>query len=168
MWQSAPSPRRSARGMPAPRKVDIRLPGKRNSNSHGARPVHQKHRWIRTSRLSIKNSLYARAGPLIPPCSERDCVKSLRSSILHGDVSPEHPHFGLAFMSEIPIVPLEKPRVSVYLSLLLSRSLAGCGGSLAQVLGSGCTAPLQEHRFDSPQHPAVSLTVATYRNLVRS
>jgi hypothetical protein len=25
------------------RKVDIRLHGKRNSNSHGARPVHQKH-----------------------------------------------------------------------------------------------------------------------------
>ena len=24
------------------RKVDIRLPGKENSNSHGARPVHQK------------------------------------------------------------------------------------------------------------------------------
>ena len=39
------------------RKVDIRLPGKGNSNSHGARTVHQKHRWIRTSRLSIKNSL---------------------------------------------------------------------------------------------------------------
>ena len=39
------------------RKVDIRLPGKGNSNSHGAQPVHQKHRWIRTSRLSIKNSL---------------------------------------------------------------------------------------------------------------
>ena len=40
-----------------PRKVDIRLPGKGDSNSHGARPVHQKHRWTRTSRLSIKNSL---------------------------------------------------------------------------------------------------------------
>ena len=40
------------------RKVDIRLPGKGNSNSHGARPVHQNHRWIRTSRLSIKNSLF--------------------------------------------------------------------------------------------------------------
>ena len=39
------------------RKVDIRLPGKGDSNSHGARPVHQKYRWIRTSRLSMKNSL---------------------------------------------------------------------------------------------------------------
>ena len=41
----------------SPSKVDIRLPGNGSSNSHGARPVHQKHRWIRTSRLSIKNSL---------------------------------------------------------------------------------------------------------------
>jgi len=39
---------------------DIRLPGKGNSNSHGARPVHQiisMIKWIRTSRLAIKNSL---------------------------------------------------------------------------------------------------------------
>ena len=42
------------------RKVDIRLPGKGNSNSHGARPVHliiTMIKWIRTSKLSIKNSL---------------------------------------------------------------------------------------------------------------
>jgi len=42
------------------RKADIRLPGKGNSNSHGARPVHQilsMIKWIRTSMLSIKNSL---------------------------------------------------------------------------------------------------------------
>ena len=44
-----------------PRKVDIRLPGKGDSNSHGARPVHQKRRWTRTSRLSIKNSLSLQA-----------------------------------------------------------------------------------------------------------
>ena len=34
--------------------------GKGNSNSHGARPVHQiisMIKWIRTSRLSMKNSL---------------------------------------------------------------------------------------------------------------
>jgi len=45
-----------------PRKVDIRLPEKGNSNSHGARPVHfiiSMIKWIRTSRLSIKNSLSA-------------------------------------------------------------------------------------------------------------
>ena len=42
------------------RKVDVRLPGKGNSNSHGARPIHliiAMIKWIRTSRLSIKNSL---------------------------------------------------------------------------------------------------------------
>ena len=38
------------------RKVDVRLPGKENSNSHCARPVHliiTMIKWIRTSRLSI-------------------------------------------------------------------------------------------------------------------
>ena len=42
------------------RKVDVRLHGKENSNSHGARPVHliiSMIKWIRTNRLSIKNSL---------------------------------------------------------------------------------------------------------------
>ena len=42
------------------RKVDIRLPGRGNSNSHGARPVHliiSMIKWIRTSCLTITNSL---------------------------------------------------------------------------------------------------------------
>ena len=42
------------------RKVDVKLPGKGNSNFHGARKVHlviKMLKWIRTSRLSIKNSL---------------------------------------------------------------------------------------------------------------
>ena len=42
------------------RKVYVRLSEKGNSNSHGARPVHliiTMIQWIRTSRLSIKNSL---------------------------------------------------------------------------------------------------------------
>ena len=46
------------------RKVDVRLPGKGNSNSHGARPVHlisTMIKWIRTSRLSIKNFLSTEA-----------------------------------------------------------------------------------------------------------
>ena len=41
-------------------EIDERLPGKVNSNSHGARPVHliiTMIKWIRASRLSIKNSL---------------------------------------------------------------------------------------------------------------
>ena len=48
---------------PAGGQGDIRLPVRRNSNSHGARPVHQiisMMRWIRTSMLSIKNSLSPR------------------------------------------------------------------------------------------------------------
>ena len=45
------------------RMVDIRLPGKENSNSHGARPVHpiiSMIEWTRTSRLSMMNSLFGR------------------------------------------------------------------------------------------------------------
>ena len=45
------------------RKVDVRLPGKGDSNSHGARPVHliiTMIKWIRTRRLSIKISLSRR------------------------------------------------------------------------------------------------------------
>jgi len=45
---------------PPARKVHVRLPGKRNAKSHGSRPVHliiTMIKWIRTSRLSIKNSL---------------------------------------------------------------------------------------------------------------
>ena len=42
------------------RKVDVRLPEKGNSMSHGAKPVHQiisMMKWIQTSRLSIHKSL---------------------------------------------------------------------------------------------------------------
>ena len=42
------------------KKVDVRPPGKGSSNSHGARPIHliiTMIKWIRTSRLTIKNSL---------------------------------------------------------------------------------------------------------------
>ena len=57
--------------LPPPRKVDVRLPGKGNSNPHGARPVHlliTVIKWIRTSRLSMKNSLSTAPAP---------CPKSL-------------------------------------------------------------------------------------------
>jgi len=56
--RAAPRPRVAA----PTRKVDVRLPGKGNSNSHGARPVHliiTMIKWIPTSRLPIKNSLSA-------------------------------------------------------------------------------------------------------------
>jgi len=45
------------------RKVDVRLPGKGDPNSHGARPVHLIITMIkstRTSTLSIKKSLLSR------------------------------------------------------------------------------------------------------------
>jgi len=51
----------------AARKVDVRLPGKGDSNSHGARPVRliiTMIKLIRTSRLSAQNSLDIRAGGL--------------------------------------------------------------------------------------------------------
>ena len=40
--------------------IDVRIPGRGQANSHGARPAHliiTMIKWIRTSRLSIKNSL---------------------------------------------------------------------------------------------------------------
>ena len=58
----SPPPTLATPSMPPPVvwRVDVRLPGKENSNSHGARPVHQINsmiKWSRTSKLSIKNSL---------------------------------------------------------------------------------------------------------------
>ena len=47
------------------REVDVGLPGKGNYNSHGARPVHliiTMIKWIRTSRLLVKNSLSLNSG----------------------------------------------------------------------------------------------------------
>ena len=60
MTRGAPSLTASLQSALRTRKVDVRLPGKGNPNSHGARPVHliiTMIKWIRTSRLSIKNSL---------------------------------------------------------------------------------------------------------------
>jgi hypothetical protein len=51
---------------PSFRKVDVRLPEKENSNSHGARPIHliiTMIQWIRTSRLSMKDSHSAALPP---------------------------------------------------------------------------------------------------------
>ena len=52
-------------GLGFSRKVDARLPGKGNSNSRGARPVHltiMMIKWIRNSRLLIKNSFFLGCG----------------------------------------------------------------------------------------------------------
>ena len=62
---------------PRPRKVDVRLHGKGNSNSHGARPVNliiTMIKWIRTNRLSMNNSLlrtttrHAFQSKMLNPC----------------------------------------------------------------------------------------------------
>ena len=63
-----------------PRKVDARLPGKGNSNSNGARPVHliiTMIKWTKTSRLSIKNSLYTCARGGVDWSGHRTGVASL-------------------------------------------------------------------------------------------
>ena len=70
--------------------VDTRLPGKGNSNSHGARTVHQKPRWIRTSRLSIKNSLSGRSGRLSRESQKWKARERERVSIkTHGKICIE-------------------------------------------------------------------------------
>ena len=47
------------------KKVGLRLPGKGDLKSHGARPVHlifSMINWTQTSRLAIKNSLSSAVG----------------------------------------------------------------------------------------------------------
>ena len=47
------------------KKVDVRLPGKGHSNSPGAKPIHPiitMITWVKTSRLSMKNSRSIRSG----------------------------------------------------------------------------------------------------------
>jgi len=67
-------PPQNSRVIGPPRKADVRLPGKGNSNSHGARPVHliiMMIKWIRTSRLSMKNSLSLSLWEIGPPQNAR-------------------------------------------------------------------------------------------------
>ena len=65
---SGASPHSSFSRLTCMRRVDVRLPGKGYSNSHGVRPVRliiTMIKWIRTSRLSKKKlSLPARQTPL--------------------------------------------------------------------------------------------------------
>ena len=80
------------RVVPVPWKVDIRLPGKGDSNSHGARPVRQKHRWTRTSRLSIKNSLslcHAVPDHLLRPRDKRPAPPRDHDTVMQKDCTRE-------------------------------------------------------------------------------
>ena len=69
LCQPLMNPRHVSSGTVA-RKVDVRLPGKGNSESHGARPVHliiTILMWIRASRLSMMNSLPGVLCVSLPP-----------------------------------------------------------------------------------------------------
>ena len=66
------------------RKVDIKLPEKENSNSDGARPVHQiisTMKWIRTSRLSLKDYLSLAQLNAMSPSRMPTCTKSSENSL---------------------------------------------------------------------------------------
>jgi hypothetical protein len=87
------------------RKVDIRLPGKGNSRSHRARPVHQimsMMKWIQSSRLSIKNSLSGGGR-----CSLR------RRSRRRGSTTnpPTNPHVKTKLMLFRPLMYLDRPLI---------------------------------------------------------
>ena len=61
-FRNKPGPETTPHGLHVAGAADgVWAPGKGNLNSHGARPVHlivTMMKWIRTSRLSIKNSLH--------------------------------------------------------------------------------------------------------------
>jgi len=75
------------------RKVDVRLPGKENSNSHGARLVHliiTMIKWIRASRLSIKNSLSDTDAEIFRDDSEKSHQGAAELPVEHPRPAPVH------------------------------------------------------------------------------
>ena len=112
---------------------------------------------------------YARAGPHISPYSERDCVKSLRSSYtgLYPQntlisASPSCLKLQTSFLKNLEVCSL-----SLSCSLALSQ---GAGAASYKFSDQGAPLPRiqHEHSFGNPQHPTVLHTVAPYRNLFRS
>ena len=121
------------------RKVDIQLPGKGDSNSHGARPVYSNNR---TSRLLKKNPLSAGA----PGLSKKHCNKmdqhthGKHTTWQHG---PQTSHAGTAHYLEKPCtlsfhrmyslisfrksIPLKNHQVIVYYQYLKISSWRFCG-----------------------------------------
>ena len=62
------------------RKVDVRLPEKRNSDFHGVRPVHliiTMMKWIWTSRLSTKKSLSLCTGHVLEKARVQEIVQEM-------------------------------------------------------------------------------------------
>ena len=85
--------REKARGLEHPRKVDVRLPGKRSSTPHSAKPVHliiTMIMWIRTRRLPIKNSLSATLRATPDHNRGRANVEQIRHSRLDSGLGLSH------------------------------------------------------------------------------
>ena len=96
--------------------VNSRLPGKGNSNSHGARPVHliiTMITWIRTSRLSIRNSLE----------DEADRVGELRLLLAPGLQAVAHLYRGASLIRNSLYRGTSLTRNSLYRGTSLIRNL---------------------------------------------
>jgi len=95
---------------PAPRKVDVRLPGKGNSNSRGARPDHliiTMIQWIRTSSLSISVAFVVVRRP---PCPAPRGSRSDSAFLISGFTTTRVSGFGLrvsCFVFRVSVVPAE-------------------------------------------------------------
>ena len=87
-------------------KVDVRLPEKGNSNSHGARPVHliiTMIKWIRTCRLLKKKSLswqeLVMKGSKLPPgISKRQYMAKAKNARAMAGYEPQFKNNYLAEM----------------------------------------------------------------------
>ena len=79
---------------PEPRNVDIRLPGKGNSNSHGARPVCQNHfddevdsdQWVVNKALSLCHSVKVGGEPPYADCNCMYREPTIASRVCAGNV----------------------------------------------------------------------------------
>ena len=106
---SAAGPRFRCRNCPekvrfSARKVDVRLPGKGDSNSHEAWPVYRTItmiKWFQTSRLSTKNSL---SGSAIPVWGTNSCSSRI---FLHAS----NPTFSIFPFSQQMHVAMEQLQV---------------------------------------------------------
>ena len=113
-WGSASRPNSGLRKDPRwlPKEGRCQANGKGDSNSHGARPVHliiTMIKWIRTNRLSIKNSLYPTGGSI---SSDTSPHFTSGLSALQGYLAHEKPPFSLSLagsVTEDPLPCLQEP-----------------------------------------------------------
>ena len=142
--------------------VDVRLLGKGNSHSHGARPVHlivTIIKWIRTSRLSIKNSLSREAFLIFnlsrspSAASARanarfSCASTERFASIENPPSPRAARFPPSrgvpsdeLLSELGDSPRQVEGGSTGRCAGPSFSWTGPSGSASPVVPSGCFGP---------------------------